>query len=48
MEREEEMMNSNELYLFLEVLAENIRLKAKTPEEAAEIVSEYAEKLKKK
>lgn len=39
-------MTQSELILFLETLAENIELKAKTPEEAAAIVREKIEILK--
>ena len=39
-------MTQMELIVFLETLAENIELKAKTPEEAAEIIREKIKALK--
>lgn len=42
----EERMTQAELVLFLETLAENVELKAKTVEEAAKIIRDKADKLK--
>ncbi len=39
-------MTQSELIIWLETLAENIELKAKTGEEAAEIIRDKIEKLK--
>lgn len=43
----EEMSSVAELVLLLETLAENVELKAKTGQEAAEILREKAKTLKK-
>ena len=43
---EPDSMTQTELILWLETLADLIRNKAKTPEEAAEILEELAKKLK--
>lgn len=43
---EQSEMTQTELIVFLETLAENIEVKAKTPEEAAEIIRSKVEVLK--
>ncbi len=43
---EQDNMTQSELIIWLETLAENIELKAKTGEEAAEIIRDKIEKLK--
>ncbi len=43
---ERDNMTQSELIIWLETLAENIELKAKTGEEAAEIIRSKIEKLK--
>lgn len=45
---ENENMTQPELIVFLETLAENVEAKAKTPEEAAEIIRRKIEALKQK
>lgn len=43
---ENENMNHTEFVAFLQTIAENIRLKAKTGEEAAKIIEDLIEKMK--
>ncbi len=47
-ERMEQKMTQAELIIFLETLAENVELKAKSGEEAAEIIRDKIERLKEK
>ncbi|MCI8386221.1 MAG: hypothetical protein HFE95_07295 [Acutalibacter sp.] len=44
----EQKMTQAELIIFLETLAENVELKAKSGEEAAEIIRDKIERLKEK
>lgn len=44
----EQTMTQAELIIFLETLAENVELKAKNGEEAAEIIRDKIERLKEK